>query len=114
MKLRKQDIDKLIDILQNKKKELESEQDNYIFEFIGAKERDEFVLPEKWAIKQNKEEINNYFNKLQNKHFYESIDDNQYFHNPPYAAHYRLNRSILESYTEITFEQFKKYVLNED
>lgn len=82
-----------------------------IEEFVEMTEG--FVLPEKWCIKRNKENdkivtdfINNY---SESTHCY--LDYNQknpYLH---YTKGVSSNDKPWDNYTEITFEQFKKYVL---
>jgi len=77
----------------------------------------EFVLPEKWCIKRNAENdkiITDYINKLSN--FHHNYLCNNY--NNPYL-HNKVNKccsyhKVIESYKEITFDQFKKYVLEEE
>lgn len=71
-----------------------------------------FKLPEKWAIKQNHKEINDWFNKnKQTLSNYHSIGE-QIFHYPmlPHGR-VHLYSKIQPGYTEITFEEFETHVL---
>ena len=71
----------------------------------------EFILPEKWAVKNNGyEELSNYANKYGAYPPYTNSEDS-YFNFPVYDGKTTSWR-IFPGYTEITFEQFKKYVLN--
>lgn len=87
--------------------------------------QEEFVLPERWAIKndvdkivgkwfdENKQNsIQDYALKYTNKYFHypairekEYSLDNEYFH---------AFSEVQEGYTEITFQEFQKYVLKQD
>lgn len=79
----------------------------------------EFKLPEKWCCRpQDNKELNELYNYL--KDLYsdwegESID-NYYYYYPPFRVEKRRKyfayQSIIEGYKEITFNQFKEYVLN--
>jgi len=71
----------------------------------------EFILPEKWCIKQNSQIINDWLNiNKQTYSYYCSINQYQIVHFPAInEAH--LYSNIQNDYTEITFDQFKKYVL---
>jgi len=73
----------------------------------------EFILPEKWCIKQNSQIINNWLNKnKQTDNHYTSIEGYHLIHFPAInGAH--LYTKIHNGYIEITFDQFKKYVLKE-
>lgn len=70
---------------------------------------EDFVLPEKWCIKDVKEV----------KEFFENYNDGGYTcSNNAYLHYPRIGnccyfKTIQKDYTEITLEQFKKYVLNE-
>jgi hypothetical protein len=64
---------------------------------------DDFVLPEKWCVKIN-EEIRNKFG------YYEACG---YHHSIQINDTNKWSIYIREGFTEITLEQFKKYVLNE-
>jgi hypothetical protein len=71
---------------------------------------DDFVLPDKWCIRDIPE-VKDYFEKY-NKGNY-TCRNTAYLHYPRIdRACY--HKTIQEGYTEITFEQFKKYVLKED
>jgi len=81
-----------------------------IIEYNEIDFEEEFILPEKWCIKvtnENQEDITNYFHRGYTAEidYYLYVDNNQF--------HYK---SIVkdEYYTEITFEQFKKYVLKQN
>lgn len=75
--------------------------------------KDDFVLPEKWCIKRNRQEINDWLNKnKQSNTTYSTIDSN-FVHYPTYDGVNHLLLYIQNGYTEITFDQFKKYVLKE-
>ena len=79
--------------------------------------KEEFVLPEKWCIKHYKE-VADYIIKLEGHNYGNYVEDLKlYSHFPPQPI--GANRGycydyILKNYTEITFEQFKKYVLKEE
>lgn len=91
-------------------------------------EVDDFVLPEKWCCKRTQESaslLNDYFNKHTRGHAgrrggYTDKGDGWYFHYPNvdnfkgFKFGYHLNSRVMKGYTEITFEQFKKYVLKEE
>ena len=91
-----------------------STKEAYDAQFVVKEE--EFVLPEKWCLKITKENLD----------FCKSLENNELkFHkNYPYSigGYYSPipNKdcngfiNIPENYTEITFEQFKKYVLKEE
>lgn len=76
----------------------------------------DFTLPEKWCIKQNISEVvcnwfeknNKYGHKPQLKGTFKFLcypEENSFYH--------IFSNEIPDGYTEITFDQFKKYVLNE-
>lgn len=71
-----------------------------------------FTLPEKWCVKRNKE-VRDWLNQnKQTSCLYESINGNKYVHYPAHL-HAHLYTSPQPGYTEITFEQFKQYVLKQ-
>ena len=82
---------------------------------------DNFILPEKWIIRWECEEnykiINSYFKKLNNK--YNWIYTNDSLHSHAYVTYENeyfnpINHQIIpEDHTEITFDQFREYVLGE-
>ena len=85
---------------------------------LKEEDKKEFVLPEKWCVKrtsENYEVINDYFNKGCNINTYEA--KNAYMHYPNHRTNVGFlngNHSasnVYSGYTEITFEQFKQYVL---
>lgn len=103
--------------LQNKVNKLQRMIDMINYLQPVKEEEEEFVLPENWCIKRddnNTELITNYFRELHNFDYAE-LDRNR---NNPYLYHSQIlgrgqsNREIPQGYTEITLEQFKKYVLN--
>lgn len=83
---------------------------------------DTFVLPEKWCVKvTDKKLFDSYIHtKLISEKSYKKTwytANHQYFHSPlfkrfDYFMH--SSRVIENGYTEITFDQFKKYVLKEN
>lgn len=83
--------------------------------FTNQTKEEQFVLPKKWCIKRDKNNykiINDYFNM--NINGYYGLDDcDNYLHCPLYDG---WNTGIIkeENYIEITYEQFQKYVLNQE
>ncbi len=78
------------------------------------KKENDFVLPEKWCIQDitKPSVLENWLNCLgKNKHFWNFRSGSYYhFHGvDPIDCYGR----IFDGYTEISFEQFQKYVLNE-
>ena len=74
---------------------------------------EEFKLPEKWCIK-GYQEVVDYSNKHgANKGFY-ALDVSLYHHYPPFNGRITSTSKHKPGYTEITLEQFKKYVLKEE
>lgn len=78
--------------------------------------KEEFVLPKKWCIKRNKENyiiINNWF---KSNNYGNPTAGDQYIRisndNKNYDSSFSYDKRF-ENYTEITFDQFKKYVLKE-
>lgn len=78
-------------------------------------EKEEYKLPEKWCIERNKENseiVNDYFNKkLNTKAPYNFTSDKKYVYSD-ITESIDYCSSKPKDYTEITFEQFQKYVLN--
>jgi hypothetical protein len=73
---------------------------------------DGFIFPEKWCIKDRlSPEVTKYFNENGTSHY--TGTTNQIFHYPAYNG-MCLHSSKLAGYTEITIDQFKKYVLKQD
>lgn len=70
---------------------------------------DSFVLPEKWCVKDTKDVIQ-FFEEYNNGCY--SGSNIAYLHYPRIGEKCYF-KSIQKGYTEITFEQFKKYVLND-
>ena len=73
----------------------------------------EFVLPEKWCIKLDNIEVVNYCNKYGKCPPYE-LADTLYAHFPSFDNICTTSKEVKKDYTEITFEQFKKYVLKQE
>ena len=78
---------------------------------------DDFILPEKWCIKrdfENDKIVTDYINKIASiSHNYLLNNSyNPYLHNKTSGccSYYK----VIEDYTEITFDQFKKHVLKEE
>jgi hypothetical protein len=93
---------------------------------------EEFILPEKWCIYANKDNIDviaNFYNTANRKYKLDTYDKshvNRYFSshnlsggqsifsdNPASNYTYKLKRQY-SGYTEITFEQFKEHILKEE
>lgn len=78
---------------------------------------EEFVLPEKWCItttKESNDTILEYVNKINpNKSRDRSIGNHHCFDNGNHTGWMHSAPQYKKGYTEITFEQFKKYVLKE-
>lgn len=73
-------------------------------------------LPKKWFIIRNKENhkvLNEYNNKEYNTNNAYLDDTATMFSDKPYHGGNCSNKAILDGYQKITFEQFKRYVLNE-
>lgn len=95
--------------LQNKVNKLQRMIDmiNYL---QPIQEKEEFVLPNNWAVKDCKE-VSEYASKRFN--CADSVSSDGWFLNVnEYNNDYHFRSIINDDYTEITFEQFKKYVLN--
>lgn len=75
---------------------------------------EEFKLPEKWCVKPSKE-TSEWFNKNSqtNARDYDTINCG-YLHYPKVTKYLHHYDTIQSGYTEITFEQFIKYVLKEE
>jgi len=76
---------------------------------------EEFVLPEKWCIKSGEPEVAEYCRAYWNHKRSYNTDEckNAYAHFPPFDGGVTTSYYIKSGYTEITFEQFKKYVLKQ-
>lgn len=74
--------------------------------------KDEFILPEKWFIKSTEETFNTIRNWAAKKLNHPKYKEYNHYHYVSfnYLGEYRQERHC----TEITFDQFKKYVLKED
>lgn len=99
--------------LQNKVNKLQRMIDmiNYL---QPIEEKEDFVLPYKWCIKNGNQDVVDFFNRYGiNKGIYTASElSNNYAHFPSVLERYTTNKYKQKGYTEITFEQFKKYVLN--
>lgn len=83
-----------------------------LIKYITMKE-EEFVLPKKWFIRvtnENKKVINDWKVK---KYYNDNLFEHSYLYVKNNGAG-EYDFSYVNTYTEITFEQFKKYVLKED
>lgn len=78
-----------------------------------------FVLPKKWCIKIN-QEVKNWIKSEFHTDYYNGENESVYFHFPNYynykgfEAGNHISTEIIEDYTEITPEQFKKYILKQE
>lgn len=79
------------------------------------KQDEEFVLPKKWCIKSGDRSVVDYCNKYGAKPPYGEIEcNNNYCHFPATNNNRATTLSDIQpGYTEITLEQFKKYVLKQ-
>lgn len=82
-------------------------------EIAKATDSKEFILPEKWCILKNTEEICKWFTEKIGMIYTLNSRNNEFIHYPA------INRTCLYSkiqkdYTEITLDQFNKYVLKEE
>ena len=77
-------------------------------------EKDTFVLPEKWCIKQNvSDEVCNWFSKKRGTKTANIKGNWKYLcYNLKSEWESHFTSAITKEYKEITLEQFKKYVLN--
>lgn len=73
---------------------------------------DTFILPEKWCIKPINEEIVEYLDKYGT--FKPYTKSNTMYAHFPSSNTYTTFTNIQDGYIEITFEQFKKYILKID
>jgi len=74
-------------------------------------------FPEKWCIKLNNQEVVDYCNKYGKVPPYKISLSSVYAHFPAFkhlGADCTTTSEIKEGYTKITFEQFKKYILNKN
>jgi len=82
-------------------------------EYVKKQKDYKFVLPEKWAVKVTKENINiindyrNSFNVIDNF----DLGTYQYAEYQGYGLY---EKNLYKGYKEITFEEFEKYVLLKD
>lgn len=105
---------------QNWKSHLEIYPNNYIkstkeaYDAQFVVKKPEFVLPEKWCVKSNEEIydiLQNYCLKNIGRKPLDK-DKKSVYHFPDFNG-VCTNSGIIHNYVEITFEQFKKYVLKE-
>jgi hypothetical protein len=74
---------------------------------------EEFTLPDKWCVKPKNEEESNIIFTFEGISKHDDSQHINYFqHYPPFKNECTANNQIINGYTEITFEQFKKHVLN--
>lgn len=76
---------------------------------------DDFTLPEKWCVKDNLDNVDVITNWFTKKLKREISGGSNYWHFPEEIICRNsicTSKNILPTYTEITFEQFEKYVLN--
>ena len=91
-----------------------------------VKVKDDFVLPEKWCIKNTDPLIYRFFDsrlRYMNQCYNNPIYENNYLHSIDFRGNNVINSQIganiaynyvKPNYTEITLEQFKKYVLKNE
>lgn len=75
-----------------------------------------FVLPEKWAIKVTNSIITDWLNDHATngcKNYIYKECASEYLHYPDHLG-YHMHSGVQNGYTEITLDQFKKYVLKQD
>jgi len=81
---------------------------------------DEFVLPAKWCVKRDTREksliLSEWANKVSNTDRHEGYSDKNFIHSENVCSYSSSPRSDgkQKGFTEITFEQFKKYILKMD
>lgn len=81
---------------------------------------DEFILPAKWCVKRDTHEksliLSEWANKVSDTFAHTSYSEFNFIHSENVDIHSFSPRSSekQEGFTEITFEQFKKYVLNQN
>lgn len=77
-------------------------------------EEQPFVLPEKWCVRTDKQEVVDYCDKNGAIPPYK-VDSDLYAHFPAFSERsFTTAGEIQKGYTEITFEQFKQHILKED
>jgi len=81
--------------------------------------KEEFVLPEKWCIRPTKEQENTvfaYFKSKKSNFVCGNVSSYMWYYSPERGYHAFLNgkSTDYEGYTEITFEQFKQYILGQN
>lgn len=73
----------------------------------------EFVLPEKWCVKSTNDTIKVLNDFINSKGYESTLSSNYYIHYPFLNGAGAAYSDIRVGYTEITFDQFKQYVLKE-
>ncbi len=80
--------------------------------FLAVAAMTEFVLPERWCVKSGEQSLVDYCNDNGvNKGDYVSSQCSKYYCHFPEVHKCTIISYIKKDYTEITFEQFEKYVL---
>lgn len=100
--------------LSNDRKLFEEWNEDIFLEYCGIKP--EWKLPEKWCIDSRLDVklIGKWFNENSKTSYdYTRGHRDFYYHYPSYKTNHTQN-VVLNGYTEITLEQFKKYVLKKD
>lgn len=73
----------------------------------------EFILPARWCVRQNKQEINDWANQnRQTESNYIDLSGVHLFHFPK-VNNFHLYSEVQPGYTLLTFEQFKKHILKQ-
>lgn len=76
---------------------------------------DEFVLPEKWCVKNPNNKVESLLlYKYATKVTGRTYSGGTFYHFPDHEPLKCTSRYIIEGYTEITFEEFKKYILKKE
>lgn len=72
-----------------------------------------FILPEKWAVKVTKENIN-IINDYRNSCNISGLFDLETYQFAEFLGYGIYRKSLDKGYVEITFEEFEKYVLHRE
>lgn len=106
MKIKREDLPKIIKVLQDKYDSTKEGDIIYNLDFGIEKPKEEFILPDKWVVSCNSDMENNM----------ELFEWRRMtWKNKGYINSDRLHTRIPTSnYTEITYEQFLKYVYNKN
>lgn len=108
MKIKKEDIKRIIEILESKYNELE---EGEYFEFNG-KELVKSNIPKKWCIliePSNQKELEEYWNTLDK---YRNVSFGGWLLSDEYDGTYLKYANKPKAYEEITIEQFRKFIKN--